>query len=123
MVTQKISAAPKRLMLTQCNSAISFMKHVGSKSTEIKRPYGIFDCNHTGSSSRPPAKLAITDNAVWLHTFINIASRKNEFTQTIKHIKKMAGLPSVKYPISKSDDGLFGHASRALRYRAEHATT
>ena len=52
-----------------------------------------------------------------------MAIKKNEFTQTIKQIKKIAGLPRVKNPISKSDDGLFGQIYLALRYKTEQTTT
>jgi len=54
---------------------------------------------------------------------VKIAIRKNEFTHTIKQIKKIAGLPSVKNPISKREDGLFGQTSLAFKYKTEHITT
>jgi hypothetical protein len=63
------------------------------------------------------------ETAVLLQTLTKIAIRKNELTQTIKQIIKIAGLPSVKNPISNKDDGLLGHDSLALRYKIEHATT
>lgn len=63
------------------------------------------------------------ESAVLLHTLMKIAIRKNELTKTIKQIKKMAGLPSVKNPISNNDDGLLGHVSLALRYIIEQTTT
>ena len=67
--------------------------------------------------------MLTTLKAVKLQTFVNIAIRKNEFTHTIKQIKKIAGLPSVKNPISKREDGLFGQTSLAFKYKTEHITT
>lgn len=37
-MTTKLTAAPKRLILTQCNSAISFMKQVGNNKRAIVTP-------------------------------------------------------------------------------------
>ena len=52
-----------------------------------------------------------------------MAIKKNELTQTIKQMRKIEDLPIVRNPISNNDEGLFGQASLALRYKTEQRTT
>ena len=108
------NAAQKRLIETKCNSAISFIKVVGTRSKAIPIAYEPLHVPKLSSHSYQ-TRAFITLTAMLLNTLTNITIRKKLLTQIKKQIIKIDARPRTKYPISNIDEGLFGHTSLALR--------
>jgi hypothetical protein len=122
LITTKTKAAPNKLIETKCSSAISFIKIVGRSNTAMTIAYHILSPQKPHVSPQSISDVT-TLVAVLLKMFTKITIRKKLLTQMTKQIKKIAALPIIKYPISKSDDGLSGQISLALRKRTPDTTT